>query len=235
MSSDQGVDNADTQARKWWSDSDDLSLLTQVDNDLPFKQVKNTTKAWDALAAKLLEAPGFGRASLDGKKAANRFYQLLHAHRRFQNSSKYMSGVEQDETGKIVLLDELVQLFVEATDQRNADRAAVNAKAMEKEAAASFIREQAMKSGRVKSVDTDESTDSDVVGRKRKAVFESHEREIELERESGFRSRSTSCRWNSLSVRRTAWSKIQQREFETKRNDDMMALLIQLASKLPKD
>ncbi|ETV89811.1 hypothetical protein H310_15352, partial [Aphanomyces invadans] len=161
MSSDLGVDNADTQARKWWRDSDDLSLLTQ--------QVKNTTKAWDALAAKLLGVPGFGRASLDGKKAANRFYQLLRGHRRFQNSSKYMSGIEQDETGKIVLLDELVQLLDEATDQRNADRAVVNAKAMEQEAEASFIREQAMKSGRVKPMDTDESTDSDVVGRKRKA------------------------------------------------------------------
>ncbi|KAF0705165.1 hypothetical protein AaE_014632 [Aphanomyces astaci] len=175
MSNDLGIDTTDTQARKWWSDSDDLSLLTQVNNDLPFKQVKNTTKAWDALATKLLEVPGFGRTTLDGKKAANRFYQLLRVHRRFQQSSQYLSGVEQEETGKIVLLDELVQLFDEATDQRNADRAAMHAKVTEKEAAASFLRDQAMQSGKRKSVETDESTDSDVVGRKRKAIFESHD------------------------------------------------------------
>ncbi|RHY22140.1 hypothetical protein DYB32_009600 [Aphanomyces invadans] len=213
MSSDLGVDNADTQARKWWSDSDDLSLLAQVNNDLPFKQVKNTTKAWDALAAKLLGVPGFGRASLDGKKAANRFYQLLR---------------------KIVLLDELVQLFDEATDQRNADRAAVNAKAMEKEAAASFIREQAMKSGRVKSVDSDESADSDVVGRKRKAVFESHEREIERERER-LSFEKYKLQMELAEREKDKMERIQQREIEMKRNDDMMALLIKLASMLPID
>ncbi|ETV96675.1 hypothetical protein H310_10351 [Aphanomyces invadans] len=223
-----------TQASKWWSNSDDLSLLTQVNNDIPFKQVKNTTKAWDALAAKLLEVPGFGRSSLDGKKAANRFYQLLRTHRRFQNSSKYMSGVEQDETGKIVLLDELVQLFDEATDQRNADRAAVNAKAMENEASASFIRELAMTSGRIKSVDTDESTDSDVIGQKRNAVFESHEREIELERER-FSFEKYKLQMELAEREKDRMERIQQREFEMKRNDDMIALLIQLASKLPND
>ncbi|RQM31118.1 hypothetical protein B5M09_013569, partial [Aphanomyces astaci] len=129
--------------RKWWSDSDDLSLLTQVKNDLPFKQVKNTTKLWhfQQLAAKLLEVPRFGRTTLDGKAA---------------NSFKYLSGVEQDETGKIVLLDELIQLFDEATDQGNADRVSMHAKMTEKEAAASFIRDQAMQSGKRKSVETDE-------------------------------------------------------------------------------
>ncbi|ETV84020.1 hypothetical protein H257_03379 [Aphanomyces astaci] len=157
ISNDLGVDTTDTQARKWWSDSDDLSLLTQVKNDLPFKQVKNTTKLWhfQQLAAKLLEVPRFGRTTLDGK-AANRYYQLLRPHRRFQHSFKYLSGVEQDETGKIVLLDELIQLFDEATDQGNADRVSMHAKMTEKEAAASFIRDQAMQSGKRKSVETDE-------------------------------------------------------------------------------
>ncbi|RQM21598.1 hypothetical protein B5M09_013542 [Aphanomyces astaci] len=73
------------------------------------------------------------------KKTANTFYLLLLAHRRFQHSSKYLSEVEQDETGKIVFLIELVQLFDKATDQCNADRAAIHATVTEKEAAALFI------------------------------------------------------------------------------------------------
>ncbi|ETV63730.1 hypothetical protein H257_19337 [Aphanomyces astaci] len=198
------------------------------------KLVKNTTKAWDALATKLLEVPGFGRTTLDGKKAANRFYQLLRVHRRFQQSSQYLSGVEQEETGKIVLLDELVQLFDEAMDQRNADRAAMHAKVTEKEAAASFLRDQAMQSGKRKSVETDESTDIDVVGRKRKAIFESHERGIELERERlAFEKYKLQMELEEREKERL--ERIQQREFEMKRNDDIMSLLLQLASKLQKE
>ncbi|RHZ07736.1 hypothetical protein DYB31_011141 [Aphanomyces astaci] len=209
MSNDLSIDTTDTQARKWWSNSDDLSLLTQ-----------------------LLEVSGFGRTTLDGKKAANRFYQLLRVHRRFQQSSQYLSGVEQEETGKIVLLDELVQLFDEATD--NADRAAMHAKVTEKEATVSFIRDQAMQSGKRKSVETDESTDSDVVGRKLKAIFESHERKIELERKRlAFEKYKLQMELEEREMERL--ERIQQREFEMKRNDDMMSLLLQLASKLQKE
>ncbi|RHX98559.1 hypothetical protein DYB36_014290, partial [Aphanomyces astaci] len=102
----------------WWSDTDDLSLWTQVNNDLSFKQAKNTTKTWDAVEDKLCQVPGFGKSGLDRKKAPSRFYQFLRVHRKFQVGFKYLSGVKQDDTGKIMLLDELFQLFDEASDER---------------------------------------------------------------------------------------------------------------------
>ncbi|RHY24087.1 hypothetical protein DYB32_008982 [Aphanomyces invadans] len=101
----------------------------------------------DAVAMKLRQVPGFGRSGLGGKKASSRFYQLIRVHKKFQESSKYLSGVEQDEvsscsTGRIMLLDELVQLFDEARDQRQAERTSSAAKVAEKEAAAGFVRDQ---------------------------------------------------------------------------------------------
>ncbi|ETW06088.1 hypothetical protein H310_03682 [Aphanomyces invadans] len=102
--SDEVQPDADSSARKWWSDADDLNLLTQVSNDLPFNHAKNTAKAWDSVAAKLLQLPPFARSGLDEKMASTRFYHLLRAHKKFQESSKYLSGAAQDITGKIVLL-----------------------------------------------------------------------------------------------------------------------------------
>ncbi|ETV77421.1 hypothetical protein H257_08840 [Aphanomyces astaci] len=92
--------------------------MVEVNNDLPFKQAKNTTKTWDAVADKLCQVPGFGKSGLDRKKAPSRFYQFLRVHRKFQVGFKYLSGVKQDDTGKIMLLDELFQLFDEASDER---------------------------------------------------------------------------------------------------------------------
>ncbi|ETW05357.1 hypothetical protein H310_04289 [Aphanomyces invadans] len=129
---DEVQPDADSLARKWWSDADDLSLLTQVNNDLPFKHAKSTAKAWDSVAAKLLQAPSFARNGLDGKKASSRFFHLLRVHRKFQETSKYMSGVAQGETGKIVLLDELLQLYEKHTEQRKAERATATAEGKRK-------------------------------------------------------------------------------------------------------
>ncbi len=63
-------------------------FLTQVDNDIPSEQAKNKTKAWDAVASKLHQVPGFGRGGADGKKASSHYYQLLRIHRKFQESLK---------------------------------------------------------------------------------------------------------------------------------------------------
>ncbi|ETW02852.1 hypothetical protein H310_05329 [Aphanomyces invadans] len=135
--------------------------LTQVNNDLPFKHAKSTAKAWDSVAAKLLQAPSFARYGLDGKEASSHFFHLLRVHRKFQETSKYLSGVAQDETGKIVRLDELLRLHDEHTEQRQAERTTATAAASEKEEKASHIRVQAMRRGRRSSVEPDDSTDSD--------------------------------------------------------------------------
>ncbi|ETV69545.1 hypothetical protein H257_14781 [Aphanomyces astaci] len=99
------------------SSSDDIADPLTLFRHLPPKAVRHRAKS----------------IGLDGKKASSRFYQLLRVHRKFQESSKYLSGVEQEnETGKIMLLDELIQLFDEASDERQAERATTAAKPTEK-------------------------------------------------------------------------------------------------------
>ncbi|RHY15609.1 hypothetical protein DYB32_010742 [Aphanomyces invadans] len=195
MSSDDvPFDAAETQASlKWWSGTDDLSLLTQVNNDLPFKHVKNSSKAWDHLAVKLLDVPGFGRAGIDSKKASTRFYKLL-----------------SDDT----------------LEQRQVDKAAAQAKTTENSAVA-YIRDQVMRRGPRKAVDGDESTDSDVVSRKRKAIFDAQDRELELERERlNFEKFKYEKKLEQREKGRV--ERVQQREDERKRNEGMMALIQQL-------
>ncbi|ETV76459.1 hypothetical protein H257_09478 [Aphanomyces astaci] len=206
------------QARKWWSDADDMSLLTQVNIYLPFKQAKNTTKAWDAVANKLRQVHGFGRIGLDGKKASSRFYQLLWVHRKFQESSKYLSGVEQDETGKIMLLDELIQHFDEASEERQAERATMAAKATEKEATAGYVREQAMMRGPSKSNEGDDSTDSDVASRKRKLFSKLKSAKLRWNT-SDSSLRSINLRWSYRKEKRTGWK--ESRNARTKEREMM--------------
>ncbi|ETV90909.1 hypothetical protein H310_14397 [Aphanomyces invadans] len=72
-------------------------------------------KSWDATAARVLQIDGFGRKTLDGKKAAQRFGLLVEAHRKFQAKSKFMSGSNQEENEKTQLLDDLVALVDDHT------------------------------------------------------------------------------------------------------------------------
>ncbi|KAG9412972.1 hypothetical protein AC1031_015991 [Aphanomyces cochlioides] len=135
----------------------------------------------------LLQTPGFGRRFLDGKKAQNRFLNLIKAHRKFQNKSLTLSGVNQEETEKTRLLDELVGLIDDYDSMKQSDRESETAKQQQKEISAMYVREQAMLRGRQKIVDTSETSESSevdgTVGRKRKLIEEVQAKEIALEQE----------------------------------------------------
>ncbi|ETV70587.1 hypothetical protein H257_13960 [Aphanomyces astaci] len=98
-------------AKTWWSEDDDLLLLIQTNIERPFLALKNKMMAWNDTAAGCMRIDGFGRKSLNGKKASQRFQLLLENHRQFQAKSKFMSGGTQKETEKTVLLDELLALM----------------------------------------------------------------------------------------------------------------------------
>ncbi|RHY14532.1 hypothetical protein DYB32_010841 [Aphanomyces invadans] len=84
-----------------------------------------------------------------------------------------------------------------------------------------------MRRGPRKAVDGDESTDSDVVSRKRKAIFDAQDRELELERERlNFEKFKYEKKLEQREKDRV--ERIQQREDERKRNEGMMALIQQL-------
>ncbi|CAK4715317.1 hypothetical protein LEN26_014846 [Aphanomyces euteiches] len=108
------LESQDIQEKKWCTEDEDTILLTQVNNDRPFLQRKDTTKAWEALATTLRSIPGFTRPSLDGKKCQNRFLLLVRQHKSQDNASARLSGVSEDETPKTKLLDDIVPLYMDA-------------------------------------------------------------------------------------------------------------------------
>ncbi|KAG9413501.1 hypothetical protein AC1031_012722 [Aphanomyces cochlioides] len=94
----EGGEVQDQQEKKWWNDDEDTALLAQVNNDRPFMQLKDTTKAWNAMAEALRLAPGFTRRGIDGRKAQNRFLLLVRQHKSRNTASARLSGVAEDET-----------------------------------------------------------------------------------------------------------------------------------------
>ncbi|RHZ05303.1 hypothetical protein DYB37_013142, partial [Aphanomyces astaci] len=81
----------DVQEKKRWTEDDDILLLTQANNERPFVQRKDATRAWQAVAGALLSIDGFTRRGLDGKKAQNRFLLLVRQHKAHNESSARLS------------------------------------------------------------------------------------------------------------------------------------------------
>ncbi|CAK4652109.1 hypothetical protein LEN26_011844 [Aphanomyces euteiches] len=177
---DQDEETNDNGTGRWWSEEDDVSLHIQVNSELPFKAIK-TTRAWEELASSLQRVDGFSRSRLDGKKVQNRFNSLIKCHRKYQAASASLSGVSQDETEKVRLLDELVRLV---GDNESKKESSVNLQQkIEKAEATKFIRDEAMKTCSRKRISSD---DQDVEGRtskKQKLILDVQDKEIELERE----------------------------------------------------
>ncbi|KAG9414931.1 hypothetical protein AC1031_008346 [Aphanomyces cochlioides] len=88
-----------------------MTLLRQVAADAPFtKERGKLKKAWEELAQSVMQCAGFSR-ELDGKKAQNRFLALIEEHQSYNNDSAKLSGVDQSETEKVLLLDDLLSLY----------------------------------------------------------------------------------------------------------------------------
>ncbi|RLO03858.1 hypothetical protein DYB28_006002 [Aphanomyces astaci] len=97
--------------RRNWSYDEDIMLLIQVANDKPFAAEKGqVTKAWQTLAETLTESEQFTRV-VDARKLLNRFTILVDEHRRFDVASAKLSGFDQEEQDKHMLLDDIVCLL----------------------------------------------------------------------------------------------------------------------------
>ncbi|KAG9411825.1 hypothetical protein AC1031_017451 [Aphanomyces cochlioides] len=202
----------DIQEKKWWTEDEDTILLTQVNNDRPFLQRKDTTKAWEALATTLRSIPGFTRPSLDGKKCQNRFLLLVRQHKSQDNASTHLSGVCEEETPKTKLLDDIVPLYMDAVGKKK------------------FIRDQAMTRGYRQTPPNAETTEQIATG-KRKMVLEAQEMEISLERDKlAFKKMKFEREMEEKEKDREEREKERQerqqiREIESKRNEEMMRII----------
>ncbi|KAG9413705.1 hypothetical protein AC1031_012930 [Aphanomyces cochlioides] len=225
---DANGDLGSGNTRMWWSENDDFLLLVQVNTDLPFKTEKNAMKAWDPLASKLQTVPNFSREGLDGRKASTRFHSLLRGHRKFQKTSAYPSGVDQDENERVKLLDELVALPKE--DE--------SVKQKTKEDTADYVREQAMMRGRRKTSeqgDTNESEPSS--SKKSKLIFDVAEMELRFAKERfEFEKQKYEHELEERSKDREERrldreERIQEREERLKEREDFMKLIRMVVGK----
>ncbi|KAF0712600.1 hypothetical protein AaE_011983 [Aphanomyces astaci] len=89
----------DVQEKKRWTEVDDIFLLTQANNERPFVQRKDATRAW--------QATGW-------KEGTERFLLLVCQHKAHNESFARLSGVAEDETAKTKLLDDLMPLYMDA-------------------------------------------------------------------------------------------------------------------------
>ncbi|ETI51906.1 hypothetical protein F443_04842 [Phytophthora nicotianae P1569] len=93
--------------RNNFTDDEDLALLRRIRADRPFlRQRGGIMAAWDALATKLVVDENFPRNKLSGKTASGRFDKLVEAHRAAAEESAKASGVDEDESEKVILLDD---------------------------------------------------------------------------------------------------------------------------------
>ncbi|CAK4148489.1 unnamed protein product [Aphanomyces euteiches] len=219
---DQDEETNDNGTRRWWSEEDDVSLLIQVNRELPFKAIK-TTRAWEELASSLQRVDGFSRSRLDEPPQVS-------------NNVGKLVWVSQDETEKVRLLDELVQL-VDDTESKKESSVNLQQK-IEKSEATKFIRDEAMKTCSRKRISSD---DQDVEGRtskKQKLILDVQDKEIELEREK-LELKKQKLEWEIKKKEmardereKDHQERAEQRLMDQRRNDETMKLIHQLLDKI---
>ncbi|KAF0703099.1 Aste57867_7689 [Aphanomyces stellatus] len=190
------------------------------------------TRAWEFLAEKVLAVDGFSRPALDGKKASNRFTLLVKQHLVYQKTSKYLSGVNQDETEKDILLDELTALYTDNDKSKTQKKALEAAKRTVREVGAKFVRDEAMSRASRRQSQEPSDTDAPTSGKKR-LLMEIQESEVALEREKlEFKKMKFEKEFQEREKERDERREI--REVEIRRTDAMTALIQQLLASAPR-
>ncbi|DAZ95019.1 TPA: hypothetical protein N0F65_003645 [Lagenidium giganteum] len=132
--------------RENWTYDEDVSLLRQINADLPFTAKHGAVMdAWDAVA-NVLVAASFSRRNLDGKKAQNRLITLLDRHKKDEKASDEGSGIAEPYPEHRQLLDTLASLVEDhrATAAAQSDHEKIRREADEK--AGELARNAAMRS-----------------------------------------------------------------------------------------
>ncbi|ETV71278.1 hypothetical protein H257_13416 [Aphanomyces astaci] len=133
--------------RRNYTDEEYLMLLRQVSLELPFLARRGLIMdKWTAVARALVASDEFTRTDLDAKKANNRFNALIDSHRKHNKYSERASGVSEEVSEKVLLLDDLLAVFDDAKDEE-AKRVVSTQKANQHiENLGSIVRDEAMMS-----------------------------------------------------------------------------------------
>ncbi|KAG9416545.1 hypothetical protein AC1031_000945 [Aphanomyces cochlioides] len=163
----------------------------------------------------------FTRRSLDGKKAQNRFLLLLRQHKQKTDESARLSGVDEEESPKSQLLDDLTSLFNDSISKKSGN----------------FLSSSAMTRGRVNSAGESSDNDAPVTAGKRKMILDIQEMEVSLEKEKlAFKKlkfeREMEEKEKDRAEREMERAERQQiREMENRRNEEMMTIIRYLLNK----
>ncbi|RQM31369.1 hypothetical protein B5M09_007330 [Aphanomyces astaci] len=133
--------------RRNYTDKEDVMLLRQVSLELPFLARRGIImEKWTAVARALVASDEFTRTDLDAKKANNRFNLLIDSHRKHNKDSERASGVSEEVSEKVLLLDDLLAVVDDAKDEE-AKRVVSTQKANQHiENLGSIVRDEAMMS-----------------------------------------------------------------------------------------
>ncbi|CAK4687742.1 unnamed protein product, partial [Aphanomyces euteiches] len=145
--------------RRKWSLAEDLILLRQVLQDVPFTKKGEMMKAWTELANTLRQCDNFHRR-VDEKAVQNRFLTLIKQHRDFNRESAKLSGASEDVKEKTQLLDDLISLFDDFESEQQAKTMQEAKTKANNESATKLLREQAMQTLRRKSSETNDDSQS---------------------------------------------------------------------------
>ncbi|KAI9990989.1 hypothetical protein PInf_018607 [Phytophthora infestans] len=106
--------------RRNFTDEEDLALLREALGDPPFIQPRGSILArWDSLATSDAD-DSFPRENLSGKTASGRLGKLIKVHREHDAEAATLSGGSEEESEKVMLLDELIALIDECTARTTA-------------------------------------------------------------------------------------------------------------------
>ncbi|RHY69707.1 hypothetical protein DYB34_008513, partial [Aphanomyces astaci] len=143
----QQVRDASEHSAAMEAQAKDLMLLRQVSLELPFLARRGLIMdKWTAVARALVASDEFTRTDLDAKKANNRFNALIDSHRKHNKDSERASGVSEEVSEKVLLLDDLLAVFDDAKDEE-AKRVVSTQKANQHiENLGSIVRDEAMMS-----------------------------------------------------------------------------------------
>ncbi|RHY77077.1 hypothetical protein DYB30_009379 [Aphanomyces astaci] len=198
---------AQSEKHRNWSWDEDKVLLIQAATDKPFAAEKGQlTKAWQALADTLLACDHFTRV-VDGRKVQNRFSALVEEHRRFDKASAKLSGDDEVETEKHILLDDIVALLDDVKEIASQKTSNSVVEKEQAEQGALIVRDMAMRTmKRRKDNDSDEQKKKPALDNRRNSLAAAIE--AESERELVVREKELSFQQFKLE------SEIKQRELD---------------------
>ena len=100
------------QPKQHFSETDDYMMLVEANARRPFEQPHGQVlKEWNNIANILISQSEFSKKDATGKALSARFKKLIEKHRKWTRESDKKSGVDEEETELIMVLDDVTAAY----------------------------------------------------------------------------------------------------------------------------